>query len=210
MLVISRRENDRIVFPSLGISIVFNHLTRSRVRVGVNAPRDVPVVRHELLEEGQVEFDSIQDLEQDQIQDRLRDEVESLTMKFQSVQQELDAGRIEIALSMLAGGLEELEQLRQSISSCDEPDECDLSSAEGVSETSADYLKVGCSPAGEDRESRRFLIHGLNLPERIDQSNSSAGLSIHADDSGSGHHIVCVVSPTKTPHAKTPCSVDAL
>jgi carbon storage regulator CsrA len=49
MLVLSRRAGETIVFPSLGITV---RVVRSRggaVRLGVEAPRGVKVVRGELL-----------------------------------------------------------------------------------------------------------------------------------------------------------------
>jgi carbon storage regulator CsrA len=48
MLVLSRRPNDRILFPALGITIQVVRVDGRNVRLGIEAPRDVHVVRHEL------------------------------------------------------------------------------------------------------------------------------------------------------------------
>ena len=48
MLVLSRRVEDSIVFPDLGISIEILHLKGKSVRVGVDAPIEVKVLRGEL------------------------------------------------------------------------------------------------------------------------------------------------------------------
>lgn len=48
MLVLSRREQDRIVFPTLGVAVHVLRLGGNKVRLGVDAPREVPVLRHEL------------------------------------------------------------------------------------------------------------------------------------------------------------------
>ena len=48
MLVLSRRENQKIVFPSLDISIDVLRVSGKVVRIGVDAPREVPVLREEL------------------------------------------------------------------------------------------------------------------------------------------------------------------
>jgi len=48
MLVLSRRANERIVFPSLGITIHILKLTGSGARVGIEAPAEVTVLRDEL------------------------------------------------------------------------------------------------------------------------------------------------------------------
>jgi carbon storage regulator CsrA len=50
MLVLSRRPDERIVFPNLGITVHILRIAGSVVRVGVDAPSDVRVIRHELLD----------------------------------------------------------------------------------------------------------------------------------------------------------------
>jgi carbon storage regulator CsrA len=50
MLVLSRRPQERIVFPNLGIEVEVLNVSGNTVRVGVNAPRDVLVLRHEVAE----------------------------------------------------------------------------------------------------------------------------------------------------------------
>lgn len=48
MLVLSRKENQRIVFPNLDIAIEILRITGNAVRVGVDAPADVRVLREEI------------------------------------------------------------------------------------------------------------------------------------------------------------------
>lgn len=50
MLVVSRRPNDRIVFPKLGITIHVVRVEGKSVRLGIDAPRDVRVLRHEIAD----------------------------------------------------------------------------------------------------------------------------------------------------------------
>lgn len=48
MLVLSRKLGDRIhIGENIVITIV--DIDRNKVRIGVDAPRDVPIFRHELL-----------------------------------------------------------------------------------------------------------------------------------------------------------------
>jgi CheY-like chemotaxis protein/sRNA-binding carbon storage regulator CsrA len=49
MLVLSRRENDTIVFPTLGVTIELLRLRGAAAKIGIEAPSDVPVKRGELL-----------------------------------------------------------------------------------------------------------------------------------------------------------------
>ena len=51
MLVLSRGRNDKIVFPNLGITVEILNIASNKVRVGVDAPPSVTVLRHELAGE---------------------------------------------------------------------------------------------------------------------------------------------------------------
>jgi carbon storage regulator CsrA len=50
MLVLSRGARQKIVFPILGISIEILQIAGNRVRVGIDAPTEVPVHRNEVAE----------------------------------------------------------------------------------------------------------------------------------------------------------------
>ena len=48
MLVLTRRENEKILFPSLGISVEVVNLSTKRAQLGIDAPREIRVIREEL------------------------------------------------------------------------------------------------------------------------------------------------------------------
>lgn len=50
MLVVSRGRNDKVVFPTLGISVEILRVAGNKVRLGIEAPREIPVHRHEVFE----------------------------------------------------------------------------------------------------------------------------------------------------------------
>jgi len=50
MLVLSRIDQEKIVFPTLGISIQVLHIARNKVRLGINTPSDIPIHRSEVAE----------------------------------------------------------------------------------------------------------------------------------------------------------------
>jgi carbon storage regulator CsrA len=50
MLVLSRGRNDKVVFPTLGISVEILRVSGNKVRLGIDAPSEVPVHRHEVSE----------------------------------------------------------------------------------------------------------------------------------------------------------------
>jgi carbon storage regulator len=49
MLVLTRRTGEAIVLPELGVTVRVLEITRGRVRVGVEAPPSVTVLREELV-----------------------------------------------------------------------------------------------------------------------------------------------------------------
>jgi carbon storage regulator len=49
MLVLSRRVNEKIVLPNLGVTVEVIELKGQRVRLGITAPANVRVTRQELL-----------------------------------------------------------------------------------------------------------------------------------------------------------------
>lgn len=50
MLCLSRKKDQRIVFPDLGISVCVIAIRGDKVRLGVEAPREIKVHREEVQE----------------------------------------------------------------------------------------------------------------------------------------------------------------
>jgi carbon storage regulator len=50
MLVLTRRIGQQIVLPGCGVTIDIVGVTKSQVRIGIEAPSDVPVYRREILD----------------------------------------------------------------------------------------------------------------------------------------------------------------
>src|SRR6266852_1668458 len=53
MLVLSRRLNEKIVIPGLNLTIQVVAIKPGVVRIGIQAPPDIPIVRDELLDQAQ-------------------------------------------------------------------------------------------------------------------------------------------------------------
>lgn len=50
MLILTRHPGDAIVLPDLGITIVVASVSGDRVRIGIDAPRDVRVFRDDVYQ----------------------------------------------------------------------------------------------------------------------------------------------------------------
>jgi len=112
MLVLSRKKNQTIRFPNLGISVEILRLSGNTVRVGVDAPHDVRVLRGELEEESQ---DGGGEAKQQRktLRHELRNRLNSATLALHVLQKQLDAGRVEDAEATLTKALESFAQLDQ-------------------------------------------------------------------------------------------------
>jgi carbon storage regulator CsrA len=50
MLVLTRRLNDKVVFPTLGVEVEVVRIEGSKVRLGITAPANIRVHRHEIAD----------------------------------------------------------------------------------------------------------------------------------------------------------------
>jgi len=55
MLVLSRKSNEEIILPRLGIVFKVLEIRGDKVRIGIAAPSDIPVYRQEVWERIQAE-----------------------------------------------------------------------------------------------------------------------------------------------------------
>ena len=56
MLVLTRRETEKVLFPTLGISVEVLRVQGNKTRLGIDAPPDIPVLRCELTERTLIEL----------------------------------------------------------------------------------------------------------------------------------------------------------
>ena len=99
MLVLSRKEDQKVCFPGLGITVQVLGVRGSSVRLGVDAPIEVRIVRDELDEEGPDKpppRSHIIRLPQN-LRHELRNELNSISIALHLFKQELAQGYIENA-----------------------------------------------------------------------------------------------------------------
>jgi carbon storage regulator len=51
MLVLSRKEGEQIVLPTLGVTITLVQMRGDKARIGIDAPKNVPVHRSQIWDE---------------------------------------------------------------------------------------------------------------------------------------------------------------
>ena len=164
MLILSRRENDRIVFPALGITVEVRKLTRSRASIGIDAPKGIRVIRQELLDEAdEGDFPgsatgALTAAVRQQLVSVIKDEIKVATEKLKAAQADLKAGQTEDALESLGQTLANLDALLAeefTLASCDgnpaTNDWLPVSDVVAESETAYQTTSAGRTPESDLR-----------------------------------------------------------
>lgn len=115
MLVLSRGRNDKIVFPNLGITVEILNIGGSKVRVGVDAPPNVTVLRHELAEnDGGAPTQEPQPSE-GKLSHELRNRLHAAKLALHLSQKLVQVNRLEDADRTLQKALDEFAALEQRL-----------------------------------------------------------------------------------------------
>ncbi len=116
MLILARRENEKVMFPGLGISIEVVQAGANRVRLGIDAPREVRVIRAELSHDIYPD-QPLADLDLDE--DSVRSGLQSANLAIQLAKNQLRQGLSERAEEALDQAFEYLQQIESKICSGD-------------------------------------------------------------------------------------------
>ncbi|MEO1618994.1 MAG: carbon storage regulator [Planctomycetota bacterium] len=112
----TRKINQRIVFPGLGITIELMQVSASRAKLGLFAPKGIRILRYELLDKD-AELPSEGELVHQvrrELLAQFQDRIDDATEKVFAAQQKLKAGQSAEALKELSKAIEELDSLRSA------------------------------------------------------------------------------------------------
>ncbi|NND97963.1 MAG: response regulator [Pirellulaceae bacterium] len=114
MLVLSRKKEQRVLFPNLGISVEILRINGNTVRVGVDAPKDVHVLRGELADSEQAKHLLA---EQRRSQHELNNHLNGATLALHLLKKQLEAGQLEDAESTLNATLATIHSIDSKVGS---------------------------------------------------------------------------------------------
>lgn len=156
MLVISRRPEQTVEFPNLGISIRIVRVAGQIVRIGIDAPDDVAIVRGE-LGTGQKEKPA-------KSEHQRRNRLNKVTLALHLARQQCAAGKAELAEKTLALALEQLSQLCQlENGSAGGPNKCrtlvvdDDSNERGLLAGLLNMYGYDCATAADGNDAMEYL-----------------------------------------------------
>lgn len=125
MLVLSRGPQDKVVFPNLGVTVEILRVSGNRVRVGIDAPNSVRVLRHELVDSSSDELQSEQGSPQT-LTHEFRNQLNSAHLALGLAEKQLNKGMDEKALETLRGAMSVFDKLDAQVApSKVEPDSLD-------------------------------------------------------------------------------------
>lgn len=117
MLVLSRRQNDKLVFPNLGITVEILKISGRSVRVGVKAPSGVRVFRQEILSElDRVLAEKMAAGTAGESAHRLRNRLNKVGLGLHLLQKQYEMGRAADAERTLETILDEFRTLDEDLS----------------------------------------------------------------------------------------------
>jgi carbon storage regulator CsrA len=121
MLVLSRRQDQRILFPHLNISVEILQIKGGTVRLGIQAPPDVRVLREE-LQQGSGALPQFTPPAGKHWSHELRGRLNTAMMGLTLVEKQLQAGLKGAAEITLQDALKALDALEQSVSAATQAD----------------------------------------------------------------------------------------
>lgn len=118
MLVLSRKENQKVLFPNLGVTVEIVGFKGSSVKLGVNAPPEIRILRAELADSDS-EFDATLpnaangDSDERMARHQLNNQLNAVGLQMQIAQKLLKRGEHDRAMEALQGSLEQLQTLEK-------------------------------------------------------------------------------------------------
>ena len=119
MLVLSRRVDEKICFPDLGIEIHLAAIKKNSARIGVHAPRSIRIVRAEIEDHpsclsDNAMFERHSDFREPESTldiESVQDQIDTANLALYLAQNQVQAQRIEYAEESLAVAIEALKKL---------------------------------------------------------------------------------------------------
>ena len=116
MLVVSRKQNQSVVFPSLGIRVEILRLAGKTVRIGVEAPDEIQILRGELSGADLSDADAVDSRKStSKEQHELRNRLNKANLAMQLLRKQLAEDKVTDAEESLAIALEAFDQMERAV-----------------------------------------------------------------------------------------------
>ncbi len=170
MLVLSRREGERIVFPTIGVTLEVLRLKGNTARLGIEAPRSIAVLRDELSAGPQASADAASpppEAAPSRLSHRVRNQLHAASLALHLFKRQLEKGMVDDAETSFQKVLEQFEAIEQQAARKTEPKEPDgprttlvVDDDANESELLAGYLRMNgfeVATAGDGADALEYL-----------------------------------------------------
>jgi carbon storage regulator CsrA len=145
VLILSRRPNESICFPNLGISVRILGVQGTRVRIGVDAPNDVNVLRGELYDAEMQSSSTNVEYGTSSFSSQRNSKFRAATSDLRAARELMQAGQLGLAEQTLVRAIEQLERLEVRESAGSPSSEMQVS--ESASSYSLRRQRIEASPS---------------------------------------------------------------
>lgn len=126
MLVLSRREGERIVFPTIGVTLELLRVKGNAARLGIKAPRSIAVLREELAPHVNPDAKTSQGALPERgphLSHRVRNQLHTATLALHLLKRQLEKGKVADAEASFRRVLEQFEAIEQQAARKSDPPE---------------------------------------------------------------------------------------
>ncbi len=117
MLVLSRRENQKILFPNVGITVEILGLKGSNIRLGIDAPPEIRILRAELNDQEERSRDKTAEIPESRAERHERNNLlNTIALQLNLAEKLLQRGDHDEAKGYLQNALESLRDLDEQAS----------------------------------------------------------------------------------------------
>jgi carbon storage regulator CsrA len=159
MLVLSRKEDQKVCFPELGITVEIVRVKGSTVRLGIDAPTEVRIMRDELMGGAKdalpartrvIRFPK-------ELRHEIRNELNSISIALHLIKREVEAGHVEDFEATFDKLVEHIERIsaNQALSSDETVAE------ESITQTHTENKHELTALLVEDQANEREMLAGL-------------------------------------------------
>lgn len=160
MLVVSRKEREKIVFPTIGATVELLQLKGNVARLGIDAPRDLPILRSELVDENTPKYDPEAAKAARERDHALRNELNIAALGLGLLRKQLQAGQADAADKTLQMLIDKVSTLRE------------LRAHQNGSQSTRQHPRALLV---EDDENERFLLAGFLRSSGFDVESAGDG-----------------------------------
>jgi carbon storage regulator CsrA len=172
MLVLSRKASDKVLFPTVGITVEVLSVRGNTTRLGIDAPPEIPICRHEIADLKSIEFaeDEASTLKLSRLANTVRVRLDAAATALNQLHQQFDGDADSTVQELIIDVYRELKALdREANRAIETPD------------VPAPRALLVEPDASERRLLSSYLrMHGIETTIAMDGRDALGYLSLHA------------------------------